>query len=220
MLLAVYSTLSLTLLCMGFALFGFANVLSITRLRQRLTPHPPRVPLQTRLTIGLRIALVLLPVVWFWALWVGGQTAIRTLIAGDPIPILAFLVTVAFSFVCTWIMTRLTSQSREKVATELRETLRLLREKKVTSENWSDAWRAREVTALQPRLTAESEQVTVWLREWHGKASHNFRGTAWRACLFLGETDPHAIVELCQRDNEEDIRRWSLITGKPIPHWG
>jgi hypothetical protein len=220
MLLAVYSTLWLALLCMGLALFGFANVLSIVRVRQRFTPHPPRVPVQTALTVGLRSALVLLPVVWFWALWIGGRTTIRTLMAGDPIPISAFLLTVTFSFACTWIMSRLTFRSREKATTELRETLRLLREKKITSENWSAAWRAREVTALQPRLTAESEQVTVWLREWHGKASQNFRGNAWRACLFLGETDPHEIVELFQQDNQEDIRRWSLITGKPIPRWG
>ncbi len=220
MALAVYSTLWLALLCMGLSLFGFANVLSITRVRQHFTPHPPRIPVQTALTIGLRGALVLLPVAWFWALWVGGRTGIRALMAGDPLPLSAFLFTVLFSFVCTWIMSKLTFQSREKAATELRETLRLLREKKVTSENWSDAWRVREVAALQPRLTAESEQVTVWLREWHGKAEQNFRGKAWRACLFLGESGSHDIIDLFQRDNREDIQRWSLVTGKKIPHWG
>lgn len=220
MALAVYSTLWLALLCMGLSLFGFANVLGIARLRQHFVPHPPRVPLQTALTVGLRIALVLLPAVWFWALWVGGRTGTRALMAGDPLPVSAFLLTVLFSFLCTWIMSKLTFQAREKAATELRETLRLLREKQVTSDNWSETWRAREVAALQPRLTVESEQVTLWLREWHGKATQGFRGQAWRACLFLGEPDPHDIVELFQQDNQEDIRRWSLITGKKIPRWG
>ncbi len=220
MALAVYSTLWLALLCMGLSLFGFANILSIVRLRQHFTPQPSRVPVQTALTVGLRIALVLLPVVWFWALWVGGRTGIRALMAGDPLPLSAFLFTVLFSFVCTWIMSKLTFQSREKAATELRKTLRLLREKKVTSDNWSEAWRVREVAALQPPLTAESDQVTVWLREWHSKATHSFRGPAWRACLFLGEPDPNDIIELLQRDNQEDIQRWSLVTGKKIPHWG
>lgn len=220
MLLAVYSTLWLALVCMGLSLFGFANVLSIARLRQHFAPHPPRVPLQTALTVGLRIALVFLPLVWFWALWVGGRTGIRALLAGDPIPISAFILTVIFSFLCTWIMSKLTFQSRKKAAIELQETLRLLREKKAASDNWSDAWRAREVAALQPQLTAESEQVMVWLREWHSKATQSFRDKAWRACLFLGEPDPNAIIALFRRDNQEDIQRWSLVTGKKIPHWG
>jgi hypothetical protein len=219
MALAVYSTLWLALLSMGLSLFGFANVLSIVRLRLQFVPHPPRVPVQTALTVGLRIALVLLPAVWFWALWVGGRTGIRALMAGDPLPLSAFLFTVLFSFVCTWIMAKLTFQSRKKVATDLRETLRLLRERKATSDNWSEAWRVREVAALQPPLTAESDQVTVWLREWHSKATHSFRGKAWQACLFLGEAGSHDIIDLLQRDNREDIQRWSLVTGKKIPHW-
>ncbi len=220
MALAVYTTLWLALLTMGLSLFGFANVLSIVRLRQHFAPRPPRVPLQTALTVGLWIALVLLPAAWLWALWVGVRTGIRALMAGDPIPVSAFILTVLFSFVCTWIMSKLTFQSRKKAATDLRETLRLLRERKATSDNWSDAWRAREVAALQPQLAADPEYLTIWLREWHSKANQNFRGKAWRACLFLGEPDPHDMIELFQRDNQEDIQRWSLVTGKKIPYWG
>ena len=219
MALAVYSTLWLALVSMGLSLFCFANVLSIVRLRQHFAPHPLRVSLQTALTVGLRIALVLLPTVWLWALWVGVRTGIRALMAGDPIPISAFILTVLFSFVCTWIMSKLTFQSRKKAASDLRETLRRRRERRVASDNWSDAWRAREVAALQPQLAAEPEHVTMWLREWHSKATQSFRGKAWRACLLLGEPDPHAIIELFQRDNQEDIQRWSLVTGKSVPTW-
>jgi hypothetical protein len=220
MALAVYSTLWLALVSMGLSLFCFANVLSIMRLRQYFAPRPPRTSLQTALSSSLRIALVLFPCVWLFALWVGIRTGTRALMAGDPIPVSAFILTVLFSFICTWIMSKLTFQSRKKAAADLRDTIRLLRERKAASDNWSDAWRAREVAALQPQLAADPEHVTVWLREWHSKANQRFRGKAWRACLLLGEPDPREIVELFQRDNREDIQRWSLITGKKVPHWG
>jgi hypothetical protein len=219
MALAVYSTLWLALVSMGLSLFCFANVLSITRLRQHFAPHSPRTPLQTALSSSLRVALVFFPCVWLFALWVGIRTGARALIAGDPIPVSVFILTVLFSFLCTWIMARLTFQARKKAAEDLRETIRRLREQKTASDNWSDAWRAREVAALQPQLAADPEYVTTWLREWHGKADQRFRGKAWRACLLLGEPDPHEIVELFQRDNQEDIQRWSLVTGKSIPTW-
>jgi hypothetical protein len=220
MALAVYSTLWLVLVSMGLSLFCFANVLSITRLRQHFAPRPPRTPLQTVISVGLRAALILFPCVWFFALWVGVRTGTRALMAGDPIPVSVFILTVLFSFLCTWIMSKLTFQSRKKAAADLRETIRLLRERKAASDNWSDAWRAREVAALQPQLAADPEHVTVWLREWHSKANQRFRGKAWRASLLLGEPDSHEIVELFQRDNREDIQRWSLVTGKKVPHWG
>ena len=208
MALAVYSTLWLALVGMGLSLFCFANVLSIARLRQHFAPHPPRTPVQTAISVSLWAALILLPCVWLFALWVGIRTGTRALMAGDPIPVSVFILTVLFSFLCTWIMSKLTFQSR------------LLRERKAASDNWSDAWRAREIAALQPQLTADPEHVTVWLREWHSKANQRFRGKAWRACLLLGEPDSHEIVELFQRDNQEDIQRWSLVTGKKVPFWG
>jgi hypothetical protein len=220
MALAVYSTLWLVLVSMGLSLFCFANVLSITRLRQRFVPHPPRTPVQTAISVSLRAALILLPCVWLFALWVGVQTGTRALMAGDPIPVSVFLLTVLFSFLCTWIMSKLTFQSRKKAAADLRDTIRFLRERKAASDNWSDGWRTREVAALQPQLAADPERVTVWLREWHSKATQQFRGQAWRACLLLGEPDSHEVIELFQRNNREDIERWSLITGKKIPRWG
>jgi len=220
MVLAVYSTLWLALVSMGLSLFCFANVLSIMRLRQHFAPHPPRTPLQTALSSSLGVALVLLPCVWLLALWVGIRTGTRALMAGDPIPVSVFILTVLFSFLCTWIMSRLTFQARKKATEDLRETIRLLRERKVASDNWSDAWRAREVAALQPQLAADPERVTTWLREWHSKANQHFRSKTWRACLLLGESNHHEILELFQRDNSEDIQRWSLVTGKKIPRWG
>lgn len=220
MALAVYSTLWLVLVSMGLSLFCFANVLSITRLRQHFAPHPSRTPVQTAISVSLRAALILLPCVWLFALWVGVRTGTRALMAGDPIPISVFLLTLLFSFFCTWLMSKLTFQSRKKATADLRETIRLLRERKAASDNWSDAWRAREVAVLQPQLAADPEHVTVWLREWHSKANQRFRGKAWHACLLLGEPDSHEIVELFQRDNREDIQRWSLVTGKKVPHWG
>lgn len=220
MALEVYSTLWLALVGMGLSLFCFANVLSITRLRQHFVPHPPRIPSQTAISAGLRVALVLLPCVWLFALWVGIRTGTRALIAGDPIPVSVFVLTVLFSFFCTWIMSRLTFQARKKAAEDLRDTIRLLRERKVASDNWSDAWRVREIEAMRSQLATEPERVTVWLREWHSKATQHFRGKAWRACLLLGEPDSHEIIELFQRDNREDIQRWSLVTGKKVPRWG
>jgi len=220
MALAVYSTLWLVLVSMGLSLFCFANVLSITRLRQYFSPHPPRTPLQTALSIGLRIALVLFPCVWLFALWVGIRTGTRALMAGDPIPVSVFILTVLFSFLCTWIMSKLTFPVRKKATEDLRETIRLLRERKATSDNWSDTWRASEVAALQPQLAADPERVTTWLREWHSKANQHFRSKTWRAYLLLGESNHHEILELFQRDNSEDIQRWSLVTGKKIPRWG
>lgn len=220
MALEVYNTLWLALVGMGLSLFCFANVFSMTRLRQRFVPHPPRIPLQTIVTVGLRAALVLLPCAWLYGLWVGIRTGTRALMAGDPIPVSVFILTVLFSFFCTWIMSKLTFQSRRKAAEDLRETIRLLRERKAASDNWSDAWRAREIAALQPQLAADPERITTWLREWHSKATQRFRGKAWRACLLLGEPDYHEILELFQRDNLEDIQRWSLVTGKKVPRWG
>ena len=38
--------------------------------------------------------------------------------------------------------------------------------------------------------------------------------------LLLGEPDCREILELFRRDNLEDIRRWSLVTGKDVPRWG
>jgi hypothetical protein len=220
MALEVYSTLWLALVGMGLSLFCFANALSIMRLRRHFTPDPPHIPSQMAISVGLRVALVLLPCVWLSALWIGMRAGTRALMAGDPIPVSVFVLTVLFSFFCTWIMSKLTFQSRRKAAEDLRETIRLLRERKAASDDWSDAWRAREVAALQPQLAADSECVTTWLREWHTKAAQRFRGKAWRACLLLGEPDYHEILELFQRDNLEDIRRWSLVTGKKVPRWG
>ena len=220
MALEVYSTLWLALVGMGLSLFCFANVLSIVRLRQHFAPDPPRIPSQVAISVGLRVALVLLPCVWLFALWVGARTGIRALMAGDPVPVSVFILTVLFSFLCTWLMSRLIFRSRKKAAEDLRETIRLLRERKAASDNWSEAWRAREVAALRPQLAADPERVTGWLREWHSKATRRFRGRAWRACVLLGEPDCREILELFQRDNLEDIRRWSLVTGKKIPRWG
>lgn len=219
MALAVYSTLWLVLVSMGLSLFCFANVLSIIRLRQHFAPHPPHTPVQTAISMGLRAALILLPCVWLFALWVGVRTGTRALMAGDPIPVSVFILTVLISFLCTWIMSKLTFQSRKKAAADLRDTIRLLRERKAASDNWSDVWRAREVAALQPQLAADPERVTMWLREWHSKATQQFRSQAWRACLLLGEPDSHEVIELFQRNNREDIERWSLVTGKKIPRW-
>lgn len=219
MALAVYSTLWLALVGMGLSLFCFANVLSLMRLRQHFAPHPPRIPLQTTISVGLRAALVLFPCVWLFALWVGMRTGTRALMAGDPIPVSVFVLTVLFSFFCTWIMSKLTFQARKKAAEDLQEAIRLLRERKAASDNWSDGWRAREVAALQPQLAADPERVTAWLREWHSKATQHFRGKAQRACLLLGEPDYHEILDLFRRDNLEDIQRWSLVTGKKVPHW-
>src|SRR5262245_57327665 len=187
MALTVYSTLWLAVVIMGLSLFCFANVLSITRLRQYFAPHPPRIPSQTAISIGLRVALVLLPCVWLFALWVGIRTGTRALMAGDPIAVSVFILTVLFSFFCTWIMSKLTFQSRKKAAEDLRDTIRLLRERKAASDNWSEAWRVREVEAMRSQLVANPERVTAWLREWHGKATHRFRGKACGACLLLGE---------------------------------
>jgi hypothetical protein len=139
--------------------------------------------------------------------------------AGDPIPVSVFVLTVLFSFFCTWIMSKLTFQSRRKATEDLRETIRLLRERKAASDNWSDAWRAREVGAIQPQPLADSECVTEWLRAWHTQYSQRFCGKAFRACLILGEPDYYEILGLLQQDNMENIRRWSLVTGKPIPKW-
>jgi hypothetical protein len=219
MALAVYGTLWLALVGMGLSLFCFANVLSIIRLRQSFAPHPPRVLLQTAINVGLRVALVLLSCVWLLGLWVGIRAGIQALMAGDPIPIAVFVLTVLFSFFCTWIMSKLTLQSRRKAAEDLCETVRLLRERKVTSDNWSDAWRVREIAAMQPPLSADSECVTEWLRCWHAQHAQRFRGKAFRACLILGEPNYYELLELFQQDNVENIRRWSLVTGKPIPKW-
>jgi hypothetical protein len=139
--------------------------------------------------------------------------------AGDPIAISVFVLTVLFSFLCTWIMSKLIFRARRKAAEDLQAAIRLLRERKAASGNWSDAWRVREVEAMQSHLAADPERVTAWLREWHSKATRSFRGKAWRACLLLGEPDPQEIIELFRRDNKEDIQRWSLVTGKKVPHW-
>jgi hypothetical protein len=147
------------------------------------------------------------------------RTGTRALLAGDPIPISVFVLTVLFSFLCTWLMSKLIFQSRKKAAEELRETIRLLRERRAISDNWSNEWRARELAAMQPPLSTESECVTEWLRSWHAQYALRFRGKAFRACLLLGESDYYELLELFQQANMENIRRWSLVTGKPIPRW-
>ena len=52
---------------------------------------------------------------------------------------------------------------------------------------------------VQAVLGIAHGQVTVWLREWHSKANQNFRGKAWRVCLFLGEPDIAAMLVVARQ---------------------
>jgi hypothetical protein len=86
------------------------------------------------------------------------------------------------------------------------------------SNNFSDVWRTQQVDALRARPRAE---LTAILRKvidrWQDSYDQTFAWEAALVCIFFGEGDYEQVRQLFLAANREDITRWHLITGNPVP---
>jgi hypothetical protein len=215
----VYGTLCFSLLGMSFSSLCFSNVLALAILRKRFAQPPSPVPLQKCISIGLKVAPVLFSLSWVYALWIGAKAVAKALAQGDFIPLLFLVFSPPLTLFVSWIIFRLSLRVRGREVAELSEEIQRLEAIRAVSDNWSDAWRSREVAALKPRLTAEPGRINAWLQDWRAKHFQRFGGKALRAVLLLGKPSYHEILSMLEKNNMEDIKRWSLVTGKDIPHW-
>jgi hypothetical protein len=203
---------------MSFSSFCFSNALSLLILRKRFAP-PPLVPLQKAISVGLKVALVLFSLSWAYAFWVGIQTVAKALANGDFISLLFLVFSPPLTLFVSWILFRISLRVRLKEVAELLEEIQRLDTIKTDSDDWSDAWRAREIEAMRSQLTANPECINGWLQDWRTKCFQRFGGKALRAFLLLGKPSYHELLRMLENNNREDIKRWSLITGKAVPNW-
>ena len=101
----------------------------------------------------------------------------------------------------------------------LREELEWLHIKKVESDNWSKEWREHGLASL-PDGSVDTTRI---LEQWRTKSSaHTYRQLQRKAkfaAKHFGE-EYEEVYDMLVKENEEDIKRWELITGKERPPWG
>jgi hypothetical protein len=89
----------------------------------------------------------------------------------------------------------------------------------VESDNWSIEWSEHELASL-PDCSVDTTKI---LQEWRTKSSvHTYRHLERKAkfaAKHLGE-EYDEVYYMLVKENEEDIKRWELITGKERPPWG
>ncbi len=219
MVLEVYGTLWLALLGMSFSAFCFSNTIALLILRKRFAQPPAPVPLQKGISIGLNVALGLFSLFWVYAFWTGAKAVVRAMTNEDFIPLLFLAFSPPFTLLVSWILFRISMRARSEEVAQLSEEIHMLDALKIASDDWSDAWRTREMTAMKAQLAETPERIAGWLQDWRTKGSQRFRGKALRVVLLLGKPDYHVILSMLEKNNREDIQRWSLMTGKDIPRW-
>lgn len=108
-------------------------------------------------------------------------------------------------------------RAREQEITDLALEVQGLREIRTASGNWSDEWRAREVEAITLQHAVSAERVKEWRQSWATRRHLSFRKKAFRAFVILGKASYREVLEMFQKENMENIKRWSLVTEMPIP---
>ena len=141
----------------------------------------------------------------------------RALMNHDFIPVLFLFFSPLISLACSWSLFGIALRARSREVEELAAEIHTLHATKAASEDWSDAWRAREVEAMKSQLATDPERINGWLKEWYAKRLQRFRGKALRAVLILGEPSYSEVLAMFQKNKVEDMKRWSLVTGKDMP---
>jgi len=101
----------------------------------------------------------------------------------------------------------------------LREELERLHIKKVESDNWSTEWSEHELASL-PDGSVDTTRI---LEQWRTKSSAPTYRQLQRKATFAAKHFDEAyeeVYDMLVKENEEDIKRWELITGKERPPWG
>lgn len=219
MLQEVYSILCISLLGMSFSSLCFSNALAVLILRKRFARPLSPVFLQQAISVGLKFALVFFSLLWAYAFWTGAKAVVTALLNEDFIPLLFLVLSPLVSLLFSWSLFGVSLRARAREVAELAEEIQTLETIKTVSDDWSDAWRAREVEALRPQLEANPEHVNGWLQDWRTKCFQRFGWKAFRAVLLLGKPSYREILHMLENNNREDIKRWSLVTGKDAPNW-
>jgi hypothetical protein len=204
---------------MSFSSLGFSNALAVLILRKRFAQPPSPVLLQQAISVGLKLALALFSLSWAYAFWIGAKAVVKALMNEDFIPLLFLFFSPLISLLFSWSLFGVSLRARSREVAELAEEIQALETTKTVSDDWSDAWRAREIEALRPQLAANPEHVNGWLQNWRTKCFQRFGWKALRTVLLLGKPSYREILSMLENNNREDIKRWSLVTGKTVPNW-
>jgi hypothetical protein len=216
-MLEVYDTLCFALLGMAFSSFCFTNVLAMLILRGRFLKARSLAPSQSSVNVRLKIVLGIFVAFWALCFIAGAQGVVKALLNEDFIPVLFLIFSPILSGLFTLTLFGKSLRAREREIEELSEEVKALREKKAVSDNWSDEWRIGELEAMRPKLATDPGHVSGWLQSWPARRKQSFRRKAFRAFVILGEPSYCEVLEMFRKNNMEDIKRWSLVTGRPIP---
>lgn len=216
-MLDVYDALCFALLGMALSAFGFTQVLSMLILRRRFLKIQPLAPAQSSVEGRLKIVLGAFVVLWVYYFIEGANGVVKAVINENFIPVLFLLFSPILSGLFTLTLFGKLLRAREREIEELAVEVQGLRETKAASDNWSDAWRAREVEAMKSQLSGNPEYVNSRRQSWPARRKQSFRRKAFRVFVILGEPSYREVLKMFQKDNMEDIKRWSLVTGQSIP---
>jgi hypothetical protein len=196
---------------------GFSNTLIMLILRRRFAETQSLAPRQAVVGSVLRIVLVCFGLLWLYCFVIGAKAVATGLLNESFVPLLFFLFAVPTATLWTLAIFGRSLRAQTKATEELAEEIQALHATRLASDNWSEAWRSRAVEALKAQLVRDPESVNSWLESWYIKRYQRFRAKAFRAVVVLGEPSYREVLDMFHKHNMEDIKRWSLITGKAIP---